>query len=48
MTVIKARSKKEFEELKKEYRNNGFTFITFGTKLVELEKVDGEMIVIER
>ena len=45
-TTIKANSKKEFEELKKEYRNKGYNFVTFGTKLVEMETIDGENFVI--
>ena len=48
MKRIKANSKKQFEELKKEYRNKGYNFITFGTELVEMENMSGDMVVIER
>lgn len=48
MKRIKANSKKQFEELKKEYRNKGYNFITFDTKLVEMENMSGDMVVIER
>jgi predicted peroxiredoxin len=48
MKRIKANSKKQFEELKKEYRNKGYNFITFCTKLVEMENMSGDMVVIER
>lgn len=50
MTIknIKANNKKQFEGLKKEYRNAGYNFITFTKRYVELEKMDGsEIIVIE-
>lgn len=45
-TTIKANSKKEFEELKKEYRNKGYNFVTFGTKLVEMESMNGEHFIV--
>lgn len=48
MKKILAASKKEFEEIKKEYRNNGYYFITFGTKLAEMENINGDFVVIER
>lgn len=48
MKKITAKNKKQFEELKKEYRNKGYNFITFCKKFVELEKMDGsEIVVIE-
>ena len=48
MKKINAKNKREFEELKREYRNNGYNFITFTKRFVELEKMDGtEIIVIE-
>lgn len=46
-TNITAKTKKEFEALKMEYRMNGYNFITFGQNLAELEK-DGQIIVIEK
>ena len=48
MKRITATSKKNFEELKKEYRNKGYHFVTFGTKLAEMEDMTGNMVVIER
>ena len=47
MTRIKATSKKQFEDLIRKYRNNGYNIITFTKKLVELESED-TFIVIER
>ena len=45
MKKINAKNKREFEELN---RNNGYNFITFTKRFVELEKMDGtEIIVIE-
>ena len=48
MTKITATNKKEFEEIKKEYRNKGFNFVTFGAKLAEMENENGDFVVIER
>lgn len=48
MKKITATNKKEFEEIKKEYRNNGYNFVTFGTKLAEMENANGDFVVIER
>lgn len=46
---ITVKTKKEFEELKMEYRNNGYNFITFTSTLVELEPMDrSEIVTIER
>ena len=47
MTKIKATSKKEFETLKKEYREKGYNFITFTKDFVEMEKGD-KLVVIEK
>lgn len=44
---IKAKSKRDFEELIKSYRHKGFMLITYGLKMAELEKKN-IMIVIER
>lgn len=45
-TTIKANSKKEFEELKKEFRNKGYNFVTFANKIAEMESIDGKHFVI--
>ena len=43
---ITAASKKHFDSLIKDFRNNGFMLITLGRRLAELEK-DDEFIIIE-
>ena len=43
--TIKANNKKEFEALKKEYRNKGYNFVTFTNKFVEMETIDGSKFV---
>lgn len=48
MKTIKAESKKQFEEIKKEYREKGYNFVTFGTKLAEMENEKGDFIIIKR
>ena len=45
-TYIKAANKKHFESLKKDYRAIGYNFVTFGKRLVEMEK-DDDFIIIE-
>ena len=47
MTQIKANNKKHFEELIKAYRAQGFSLITYGKKLAELEN-GNQIIIIER
>lgn len=47
MTTIIAKNKREFDGLVKEYRANAYMIITFGSKLVELEK-GSELVVIKR
>lgn len=42
--TIKAKNKKQLQELVKEYRAQGYNIITFGYTLCELEK--GEHIVV--
>lgn len=46
-TYIKAKSKRDFEELIKAYRHKGYMLISYGLKMAELEK-QNIMIVIER
>lgn len=47
MTIrINTKNKKEFETIKKQYRENGYNFITFGKRFAELEK-GNEIIVVE-
>ena len=45
---IKVRNKREFNALVAEYKSEGYNFITQGKKLVEMETLYGEMVVIER
>lgn len=45
-TKIKAKNKRQLNNLVKEYRNNGYFLITLGSVLAELEK-ENELVVIE-
>ena len=38
MTTIKVKNQTDFEALKADYRAKGYGFITFGKRLVEMEK----------
>lgn len=48
MKTIKAKDKAEFEALKKAYREKGYNFLTFGTKVAEMENRQGDVVIIER
>ena len=43
---ITAANKKHFESLIKDFRNNGFMLVTYGSRLAELEK-ETEFVIIE-
>lgn len=43
---IIAENKKHFESLIKDFRNNGFVLVTYGTRLAELE-TETEFVIIE-
>ena len=43
---ITAANKKHFDSLIRDYRENGFFLVTYGSRLAELEK-DNEFIIIE-
>ena len=43
---ITAANKKHFESLIKDFRNNGFMLVTYGTRLAELE-TETEFVIIE-
>ena len=43
---ITAGSKKHFESLIKDFRNNGFMLVTYGARLAELE-TETEFVIIE-
>lgn len=45
--TVKAKNKKHFSELIKEYRNKGYNLITYSEKLAELEN-ENEVITITR
>ena len=44
---ITVRTKREFENKIKEYRNKGYNLITLGNRIAELEN-ENEIITIER
>jgi hypothetical protein len=46
MEKLKVKNKKEFTNIIKKYRDDGYMLITYGKKLAELEK-DNEIIIIE-
>ena len=49
MEHITVRTKKEFEAVKKQFREKGYVFVTFGNKLAEMETIDKKhFVVIER
>ena len=49
MKKIEVRTKKEFEEIKKQYREAGYVFVTFLPDFAEMEPITGgEFVVIER
>ena len=49
MKKIEVRTKKEFEEIKKQYRNAGYVFVTFMPDFAEMEPINGgEFVIIER
>lgn len=48
MKTIIAKNKAEFEAIKKEYRSKGYNFLTFGTKVAEMENRQGDVVIIER
>ena len=43
---ITAANKKHFESLIKDFRNNGFMLVTYGTRLAEME-TEKEFVIIE-
>jgi hypothetical protein len=45
--TIKVRTKKEFEEKVREYRENGYNIITFWKMFAEMEK-GNEIVTIEK
>ena len=45
--TIKVRTKKEFEEIVREYRGKGYNIITFGKMYAEMEK-ENEIVTIEK
>lgn len=45
--TITVKTKKDFENKIKEYRNKGFNLITLSNKIAELEN-ENEIIIIER
>lgn len=47
MTTIKVKTKADFEATKKQYRDRGYNFITFTKRLVEMENMNGDMVMIE-
>lgn len=47
MTTIKVKTKADFEATKKQYRDRGYNFITFTNRLVEMENMNGDMVLIE-
>ena len=49
MKKIEVRTKKEFEETKKQYREAGYVFVTFMPDFAEMEPINGgEFVIIER